>query len=200
MDEQCRRDRERSTLVIDANGIFNPTKFLGPEYSTWKGPVDGDGLRGAEDRDDRNFMLHALAFSGVEFVTGFNGVVKSIIDGEEKLFRLRSDNKSICLGGDTFLSLWLDYNARGDASVLEWLRNNREIEYLDFFGIVLRKEQVKLDAIRCVPFFRYDKQKKEWRYGCSWLAFSWLEILVSVVLPIDSNIFMLRNSYATAER
>ena len=110
MSDKGREAYDPSMLVINSHGTFDPTRFLGDRFTVWKGSVNGDGLVGEEDRDGRNFMVEFIRFSNIGFETCLeDGQV--ILPGEEKLRLLRRKN-ILCLGGDAFLSLWLDYVER----------------------------------------------------------------------------------------
>ena len=191
MDKARRRTYEDSILLINSHGTFDPVKFLGSRFSVWRGPVDGDGMTGDEDRDGRNFMIESIAFAHVKFETCLESG-RSGIFGEEKLKRLKK-RKVLCLGGDVFISLWLNYETTRDKSVLEWLRINRNIVYMDFFGLILRKEHDDLGAMRCVLALRYINN--EWTWHVCWLAFEWMYIMPSIVLPMENDVFSLRSSY-----
>ena len=191
MDKVRRRIYEQSILPINSHGTFDPTKFLGDRFSVWKGPVDGDGMTGVEDRDGRNFMIGTIAFAHVKFETCLEDRGSGIF-GEEKLKCLRKKN-ILCLGGDAFLSLWLNYKAENKKSILEWLRINRNIVYMDFFGVVLRKKHDDLGAMRCVLSLQYIHN--EWNWHVCWLAFNWMYVMPSIVLPMENDVFLLRSSH-----
>jgi hypothetical protein len=193
MNKIYRKTYEQSILTINSHGTFDPTRFLGERFTVWKGPVDGDGLSGEEDRDGRNFMIGAIAFAQVSFETCL-GEGESALVGEEKLKRLRKNN-ILCLGGDAFLSLWLDYLDNQEESILEWLRLNRGVNYLDFFGVILRKKHDELDSIRCVLALQWDADRLVWNYDVRWLAFNWMSIFPSVILSMKNEDFLLRSSY-----
>lgn len=180
-------------MVIDSRGVFKPEVFLGEDYSVWRGLADGDGINGKYDRDGRNVFFHAIAFSEICLVGEFNG--KSIAaSGEEKLAYLRNQ-KEITLGRGAFLALWLDYQEKQKDSVLEWLWKNRQIKYLDFFGVVIRKPVEGLGPIRYIPTLKRINENK-WEYSLSWLGFSWLNVFGSAVVSFDAPHLSLRSSEA----
>src|SRR3989344_4756087 len=44
---------------------FSPAEFIGKEWTVWKGPADGNGLGGEEDRDTREDTLSAIDWEQV---------------------------------------------------------------------------------------------------------------------------------------
>lgn len=125
--------------ILDCSETFDPVTFpgLGKDWPVWKGLATGKGLEGEEDRDSRADALTQLDPTTIQFETCLKDE-ETRIRGEEKLSRLKKKTDRIRLSGNQFLALWSDYKARGKDSVLEWLRKNRGITYLDFFGLVLR--------------------------------------------------------------
>lgn len=115
---------------------IDPAEFIGGGFTVWKGPKEGEGLQGDEDRDEREDDLTEVDFTQVDFATCLNSGERSI-KGEEKLERMKASGK-LRLGGRTFLALWQNYQATKEESVLEWLYRIFGIVWIDFFGLVLR--------------------------------------------------------------
>ena len=44
-------------LLIDRTQPFNPSTFIREGWSIWKGPIDGNGLKGEEAQDERSLAL-----------------------------------------------------------------------------------------------------------------------------------------------
>ena len=146
--------------------FFDPARFIGKDWTIWRGPADGDGLTGEEDIDPRSRDIAEFEVSRIFFETCL-GEGENSITGEEKLFRQRKAGH-IRLGGNAFLGLWEDYQANKENSILEWLYQTRKITYLDFFGDILRGPGGR----RIVLYlFRYDDG--QWDWYCSWLDYGW---------------------------
>lgn len=155
-----------ASFVLKLASSFDSTEFIGKGWSVWKGPADGNGLEGDEDRDVREDDLAEIDWSHVEFETCLKEG-ESCITGEEKFCRLKKSGK-ICYGGRAFLSLWKDYQEKGESSVLENLYRTKGITYVDFFGLILRTS----DGYRRVLYlFRRDGGR--WGWGYYWLDRGW---------------------------
>ena len=127
---------ELKKLTIDHPQKFNPAEFIGAGWTIWKGAKDGDGLSGEEDVDKRVSNLVEIDLSGLVFEDNLKPG-ETCITGEEKLTRLTAGG-NIQLGAEAALALWLDHQRNGENSLLEWLRKNRKITWLSFFGTRLR--------------------------------------------------------------
>jgi hypothetical protein len=120
-------------LRLAAN--FNPAEFVGSDWAVWKGPTDGNGLNGVEDRDVREDLLTEVDIIDLLFEDCLQG--DSLITRGLMIERAQKSGK-VRLGGKTFLALWQDYQETGRDSFLEHLYKTRGISYLDFIGLVLR--------------------------------------------------------------
>jgi hypothetical protein len=158
---------------------FNPTEFIGKEWTIWKGSAKGEGLSGKKDQDERSLALTEISLASLRFETCLKKGETSIT-GEEKLIRLKN-SKKILLGGNAFLGLWLDYQANKENSALEWLWRNYKISYLDFFGEILRGP----DGRRRVLYFCRHNDG-EWFWHCHWLDNDWNADDPSAVLASDT--------------
>ncbi|MDD2731817.1 MAG: hypothetical protein PHI53_01325 [Candidatus Pacebacteria bacterium] len=149
---------------------FNLAKFIGEDWSVWKGPANGNGLEGEEDRDVREDSLTAIDFEKLILETNLQTGEISI-SGEEKLRRLK-EGKNIRLGARAFLALWNDYQAhkaegKPQESVLEKLRRSKNMTCIHFFGTILRG----LDGTRRVLYLYFDGRERDWCYD--WLGNHW---------------------------
>lgn len=153
-------------MPLDCSKPFDPAGFIGPN---WK-------KDGSSDHDDRCLTLTEVDFAKVGFETCLSDG-ESPIKGEEKLRRLKAkDKEQIRLGGNQFLALWEDYQARKENSVLEWLRKNKGIMYLDFPGLIL----LGPNDNRYVLYLYWLGSKWNGVYG--WLGHDWHVRDHSVVL------------------
>lgn len=151
---------------ILATVVFNITQFLGADWKVWKGPADGQGLEGEEDRDSRNLDITEVDWVQVLRETCLKSDETSI-KGEEKLRRLK-EMGHIRLGENAFLALWQDYQANKKKSVLEWLYTTFGVTYLDFFGLILRGP----GGGRYVLYlYRYGDG--QWLWYARWLGRGW---------------------------
>jgi len=145
---------------------FDPQKFIGGSWSFWKGPKDGDGKNGEEERDKASLSLSEVDFEKVDFTTCLEEG-ESSIGGEEKLVRLRKLN-CVVYGTTVFAGLWQDYQQNKANSVLEKLYQQRGVAFISFFGDVLRSP----DGDRYVLCLcRSDDGSWDWCYG--WLGRDW---------------------------
>lgn len=147
---------------------FNPAEFIGKDWKTWKGPIDGDGLSGDEDIDPRSMILTEVELAKFIFEACILAGEKSIT-GEEKLRRLKEKTEFISFGGSVFYALWLDYQNNKENSILEWFYRNFGVTFMDFMGQVLRNPR----GHRHVLYLdRRGTGKWDWR--CPWLDSQWL--------------------------
>jgi len=156
--------RECFKLACDKS--FFPTKFIGDGWTVWKGPADGNGLEGEEDRDVREDTLSVIDWDQVLLETHL-WEVETSVQGEEKLKRATAGS-NIQLGGKAFLSLCKDYQANGENSVLEKLRR-KGVTRIYFFGLRLRSP----DGLRNVLYL-YFHSSGGWDWHCHWLGGCWV--------------------------
>lgn len=159
-----------------ATAPFDPAKFIGANGVFWKGPKDGNGLEGKEERDKVSLALTEVDFAKAYFLTGLEKGEGSIT-GEEKLVRLRKSGR-ILYGTTVAMGLWQNYQSCQNKaeSVLEKLYQQRGIIYIDFPGDVLRGSHGR----RCVLVFcRGDDG--QWGWGCHWLGVDWAGLDFSAV-------------------
>ena len=116
-------------IAIDCSQIFDRTKFAGEDWAVWRGPINGNGLSGEEDIDQRSLALPVIQVSKLILANCGKKDEKDITGtGEEMLRRLRIEQpETIRLGGNAFLGLWNDYKANKEISVLELLHRLKEL-------------------------------------------------------------------------
>ncbi len=149
---------------------FDPAKFLNKDWAFWKGPKDGNGMEGEEERDKASLALAEVDFEKADFLTCLEKGEGSIT-GEEKLIRLRKLNRPL-YGATQFMGLWQDYQQCQDKtqSKLEKLYQQKVVTYIDFFGDILRNP----DGYRYVLYlYRDDDGSWDWDYY--WLGNDWDE-------------------------
>lgn len=145
--------------------VFNPAEFIGKDWSVWKGPIDGKGLEGEEDRDVREDALTVIEWDQVILETNLQEG-ETYVKGEDKLCRLKA-GKNIRLGGRAFLSLWEDYKTNKADSVLEKLRRAKNVTRIYFFGLTLRSPR----GDRYVLYLYFSDGRWCWHYD--WLGYDW---------------------------
>lgn len=136
-----------------ATAPFDPVTFIGEGWKII-----------SEEHDARNDGLTVVDFSTAELVHALEPGEPSI-KGEEKLARLKKLSNRIRLGATSFMGLWLDYQAKGQNSVLERLYQTQGIAYVDFMGDVL------LSPVGCryvLYLCRFDGGSWAWDYY--WLS------------------------------
>jgi hypothetical protein len=157
---------EPKVIKLDFSKQFNPAEFIGGDWKIWRGPADGGGLKGNEDLDIRSLALAEVNLALAVLETCLKEGETSI-GGEEKLNRLKTLEQKIRLGGNVFLALWQDWQANKENSCLEWLRKNREVISLDFFGLVLRDPH----GSRYIPCLYW--RDGQWCWNYRWLDSTW---------------------------
>jgi len=155
---------------------LNPAEFIGAGWMFWKGPKDGKGLEGEEERDKVSLALTEVDFDKADFLPCLNEGEGSIT-GEEKLVCLRKLNRPL-YGAIQFMGLWQDYQQCQDKaqSKLEQLYSQKGVTYIDFFGDILRTP----DGLRCVLCLCRDDDGS-WDWRCYWLDGGWSEHSFSAV-------------------
>ena len=175
----CQRARMvLASMILACVAALDLVTFLRTGWGQWLGAADGAGLEGDPDCDPRADKLTEIDWSKVGFETCLKKDEPSIT-GEEKLKRLKGKGL-LRLGTKAFHSLWLDYQANGENSVLERLRRECGTTYLDFFGDVLRSPSGK----RCVLYLYWDGG--EWYWDYSYLGSGWGARSVSAVLATST--------------
>ncbi len=152
----------KNSCILGCSQRLNISEFLGQNWSI-------------DELDERSVALTEIDFSKILFETCLKEG-QAAIKGEEKLERLKEMEDKLRLGDNVFLALWLDYKARGKDSILEWLRKNRDITYLDFFGLVLRNPGGR----RYVLYLFWDEGK--WFWSCIWLDVVWFAHFLSAAV------------------
>lgn len=167
--------------ILSLVGItYRLPKFFGREWNIWKGAIDERGLDGDEAQDVHAMTIMELDATKMRFEACLRAGEKSI-QGEEKSKRLLTLGKPLA-GARQFFALWLDYRANGKKSVLEWLRREKGITYLDFFGTILRNPKGSR-CVLCLDWFA-----GRWRFRFRWLGNNWFASDVSVVLESETPV------------
>jgi len=151
-----------------ATAPFDPAKFVGENWTFWKGPKDGNGLEGEEKRDKASAALTEVDFDKADLLACLEKG-ESSITGEKKLIRLKKSGR-ILFGVNVFAGLWQDYQSCQNKaeSVLEKLYQQKGITYIDFFGDLLRDPR----GGRYVLYL-FRRADGRWRWGCRWLGDDW---------------------------
>ncbi|KKW42439.1 MAG: hypothetical protein UY91_C0003G0022 [Parcubacteria group bacterium GW2011_GWB1_55_9] len=106
-------------LIVDRAKPFDEGKYL----PIWRGPKDGNGLKGKEEQDARSLALTEFDFAKVLFTACLKDG-ESVITGEEKLMR-HIATKHIRLDAKTFDITWFELPGTV-------LRNDRGSRYFLF--------------------------------------------------------------------
>ena len=147
-----------STLVIDRANLPTPEKFIGADWSIWRGPADGKGLKGEEDQDPRSLTLTEVDFSKAVFDCPLHKG-EQYITGEVKLAREKADSK-IRLDFGIAMAL---FHEKGQAT-LRFLHDTYGVTWMEFTGTVLRHSS-GCRYFLCLP--RGDDGS--WHWYCRWL-------------------------------
>ena len=171
----CGQALNAFVLLVNRTSPFNPAGFIGQRgWTIWRGLATSDGLTGDEQQDYRSLALTEIDWNRVLFPTCLKGDETSIT-GEEKLKRLQASGE-ILLDAKVGEELLLDYKTNGENSVLEKLRQQHNVTYLDFFGTILRNPR----GNRCVLYLCFSGGQWRWFYG--WLGDVWFVFLGSAAL------------------
>jgi hypothetical protein len=93
---------------------------------------------------------------------------ETVISGEESLLRQKAKNGFIRFGANVLRGLLLDYQANKENSVLEFLYYTKNIQYLYFFGTILRNS----DGYHGVLYL-YRNDDGVWSWRCDLLRSDW---------------------------
>ena len=149
----------RNIIPIDRSKPFNPAEFIGKGWSIWRGPADGNGLEGEEERDSRSATLTELNLDKVQLVTRFKRG-ESVTTGEERIKCLRTDGR-VRLDENAFQTFW-ENREQLPARFKE--RVNGNIQFIFFDGVVLRSPR----GVR-YTLCLYFNSGGSWFWGCGWL-------------------------------
>lgn len=180
------RNGARAVIIVVASFVlklvscFSPSDFIGEDWTVWKGPANGNGFVGDEDRDVREDNFSEIDWSKAEFTTCLEDG-EPRITGEEKLCRLKKSGE-IRYGGRAFLSLLKDYQENGESSVLENLYRTKGIKYVDFFGLIIRAPNGSRNVL-----YLYRFGGGMWGWSYFWLVFKWGDKGFSAVSQVSSN-------------
>lgn len=145
---------------IDHSKPFNPAKFIGVGWNVWRGPVNGNGLEGDEERDPRAVTLAELDVNKVQLATHLKRG-ESVTTGEERVKRLKVDG-CIRLDENAFQAFW---NNKELIPARFKDRVNGNIQFIFFDGVILRSPS----GNRCTLYLCFD-------YDGSWLwNYDWLD-------------------------
>jgi hypothetical protein len=147
-------------LAIGRATPFNPTAFIGEGWSIWRGPINGNRLKGAEEQDRRSHKLTEVDFSRVSFETCLEEG-ETRITGEEKLKRHESAGH-ICLDAKVGQALFEEEGHK----TLNWLKD-RGITWMEFPGTILRSP----GGSRCVLALYWGGSG--WHWDVFWLVYDW---------------------------
>ncbi len=169
-----------SPPALQLPAAFNLTDLFGNNSLTiWRGDKDGKGLEGPEE------IYESAGFSELRaekmFFEHFLNDGENVVGGELKLVRANESGR-LLLGGRSCVALWLDYKAKGENSVLEWLRKNKGITWMDFPGLVLRHS----NGYRYMLFLYFNG--RSWNVNCHWLNHDWNRNDLSAVLEQVSKV------------
>lgn len=149
---------EPCILSIDRFKSFNPAKFIGAGWSIWRGPADGNGLVGKEERDYRSSTLTHLDLSNVQLATCLKPNERAMT-GKERIKRLKTDGR-VRLDENVFKTFW-ENQALIPSRFKE--RVNGKIQFIFFDGVELRSPL----GGRCTLCL-YFGGDGAWGWDCHW--------------------------------
>jgi hypothetical protein len=167
-------DSASKTLTLPRS--FDPAEFedpilglLGPDWTTWKGPINGDGRNGDYLVDPRSLKIGRLDINFIEQMSVLKD--QGLVNGMDYFQALQRSGR-IQLDGRFFIALWLDYwerlkdmfNQSDKAKekkekfdcALERIRT-KGILYLEFWGQIIRGPT----GCPCVSCLRFDSHEQQ---------------------------------------
>ena len=160
-----------SILTIDRTTHFDPVHFIGKGWSIWRGQVDGDGLTGDEDQDERSLALTEVDLSKIRIETCLHNR-ETVVGGEEKFLRLKAANY-IRLDAKVFQTFW-EHKDKIPEPWKEKANGNTRLIFFD--GTILRSPY----GARSVLYLYWNGDGWYWIYYC--LGIDWFTNTPSAVL------------------
>lgn len=152
---------EPKIIKIERTKLFNPAEFISSGCSIWRGPKDGNGLKGKEDQDKRALDLTEVDISKIRLETMLRSGEASV-GGEERLERLKKAGH-IRLDVKIFQILWENQSLIPE----EWKeKTDGNTTFIFFDGTILRYPR----GDRCVLYLYWSVGK--WCWLCYWLDYS----------------------------
>ena len=151
----------RCILPINRSKPFNPAEFIGVGWSIWRGPANGNGLEGEEERDLRSAVLNELDLNQVQLVTCLKRG-ESVTIGKERIKRLKADGR-VRLDENAFKAFW-ENREQLPARFKE--RVNGNIQFIFFDGVMLRGP----DGDRCTLYLCFVGVCGSWSWSYGWLG------------------------------
>jgi len=147
---------------------FNPSEVIGSSWFFWRGPKDGNGIEGEEERDKVSLALTEVDFAKIDFFSCLKENETSI-NGEEKLIRLRKSGRQI-YGTTVGMGLLRNYQSCQNKAdiVLDNLYQQKGIICIDFFGDIVLAPDGRRNVLRICR-----RGDGSWHLDCEWLDFEW---------------------------
>lgn len=153
------RAMQTNSSALACTKSLNPTKFIGEDWSFWRGPTSGNGLDGEIEQDTRSASLTEFDPTNGLLVSTLKYGERSIT-GEENLARLKEAGH-VRLGAKQFLAFWENQSTIPEA----WKdKMDGNIRFIYFEGDVLRGPY----GNRCVLYLDWHGGK--WRWHVDWLG------------------------------
>ncbi len=144
-------------LKIDRTTPFDPATFTGEGWSIWRGPKDGDGLKGDEEQDKSSLAITELDPTKLIAQTGLIDD-ETTVTGEEKRARLLL--KAIQADAKIGEALYKEENQ----TTLKWLHKTLNVSWIEFLGTTLRSPYGRRGAL-CL----YRRDGGSWDWSAGWL-------------------------------
>jgi len=136
-----------------------------PGWSTWKGPIYGDGLQGEELVDFRSQALKELCVSRLIFDSGLSED-ETVITGVEAFLRHENKKELVRLGIKAAVNLRKDHKETGENSILEFVHREQKINQIHFHGFIIRWP----DNPHPHNIYFYRVGPLDWRCACNDLS------------------------------
>ena len=148
-----------TTLPIPRSQPFNPAEFIGKGWTIWRGPADGNGLKGEEEQDKRSLALTEVDVNSITLDATLNAG-ETRITGEERLRWLAAKN-AVRMDAGIFQTLWNNKNLIPER-LKEKTAGNTTYIFVD--GTTLRSP----DGNRYSLYFYWYADYREWYWNYYW--------------------------------
>lgn len=166
---------ESHILTIDRTVPFDTETFIGKGWSIWKGPIEGNGLQGEEEQDQRSLSMSEITLEQMLFKTGLKQDEISV-SGEDKIKRHRALSHIMA---DAKIGQIL-YEEEGQKTL--WAVSKRtKLTWFELPGTTIRSPEA--DRSDMCLYQDYE----EWRWCCRWLGSNRCLGIPSLVLKDTSS-------------
>lgn len=156
---KCNLEVVKMILTINRAKLFDPSTFIASGWTIWRGPADGNGLKGDEQQDHRSLELTQVDFTKGRFETCLADG-EQVITGEQRLNRLR---EKVFIRADAAIGVAL-FKEPGQV-ILNWLYQTHGVAWFELPGTELRNSN-GYRYVLCL----YREDDGQWYWYYYWLV------------------------------